>query len=256
MIIQAVLLKLPGRGKARFAQFYWRGIRLIFSVRVTVHGNLAAERPVVFIANHCSWLDIVTLGSVLPGCFVAKGAVAHWPVINLVAKLGRTIFVSRSRATVGREFETLSARLAAGDNIILFPEGTTSDGTRVLPFSSAFLMIAQAPAKPYVQPVTIVYDGLDGLPVRRRDRPGISWYGDMDLAPHVVIVGRRRGFHATIILNEPIAPGSYTNRKALSAALESQLASQAAALRQGRLVPATSNLHPNPLDTARQKAPD
>jgi 1-acyl-sn-glycerol-3-phosphate acyltransferase len=234
MPVQAVLLRVPGRGKERFARVYWRGVAFVFGLRLTVVGRLAGQRPVLFIANHCSWMDIVALGSALPGCFVAKGEIGRWPVISLVAKLGRTIFVSRSRGGVGAERNNLSQRLDAGDNVILFPEGTTSDGTRILPFSSAFLSIADAESKPWVQPVTIVYDGLDGLPVRRHERPEISWYGDMDLVTHYNGIGRRRRLHATIVLDEPIAAGSFPNRKVLAAALEARLARNAAGLRQGR----------------------
>jgi 1-acyl-sn-glycerol-3-phosphate acyltransferase len=234
MPVQAALLALPGRGKEQFARLYWRGVARILGLRVRVRGALAAQRPVLFVANHCSWLDIVALGSVLPACFVAKGDVATWPVISWVAKLGRTVFVTRNRASVGREQGALGARLALGDNIILFPEGTTSDGSRILPFATSFLALAEAPARPYVQPVTLVYDGLDGLPVRRGDRPEIAWYGDMSLAPHFLVLGRRRSIHATMILDAPIAPGAYAGRKALSAALEGMLAANAAALRQGR----------------------
>jgi len=130
----------------------------------------------------------------------------------------------------------MHARLAAGDNIILFPEGTTSDGVRILKFQSGFLAIAQAPAAPKIQVVTIVYDGLEGLPVRRRDRPEISWYGDMDMAGHFPRIGRRWMVHATIILDPPIDPAAFADRKALSTAIQSRLASNAAALRQGRKV--------------------
>jgi len=234
MPVQAVFLLLPGRCKERFAKFYWRGVARILGLRVSVTGILDTHRPVLFIANHSSWLDIVALGSVLPGCFVAKSAIANWPLVNWVARLGRTVFVSRNRTSVARERGVLADRLAAGDNIILFPEGTTSDGNRVLPFASAFLAVADDPARPYVQPVTLVYDGLDGLPVRRYDRPGISWYGDMDLASHFNRIGRRRSLHATIILDAAIAPGSFHNRKALSAALEARLALNAAMVRQSR----------------------
>jgi 1-acyl-sn-glycerol-3-phosphate acyltransferase len=237
MLIQSLLLVLPGRPKEIFARVYWRGVAAILGLNVTVHGVLTPRRPAVFIANHCSWIDIIALGSVLPGCFVAKADVAKWPLIGWVARLGRTVFVSRGRAGLERERASLEARLAAGDNIILFPEGTTSDGTRILRFQSSFLAIAAAPAKPVIQLVTIVYDGLDGLPVRRRDRPVISWYGDMDLATHYPGIGRHRSLHATIILDPEIPPGSYPNRKFLSAALETRLAANAAALRQGRAVP-------------------
>jgi 1-acyl-sn-glycerol-3-phosphate acyltransferase len=236
MLIQAVLLHLPGRAKERFAKNFWRGVAAILGVRLTIHGELTKSRPVVFVANHCSWIDIVALGSILPGCFIAKAEIARWPLISWIARLGRTVFVSRSKKTLGRERESLEARLAAGDNIILFPEGTTSDGTRILPFQSSFLAIAEAPARPVIQLVTIVYDGLDGLPVRRRDRPVISWYGDMDMASHYPGIGRHRSLHATVVMDQAIPAGSYANRKALSAALETRLAASAAALRQGRAV--------------------
>jgi 1-acyl-sn-glycerol-3-phosphate acyltransferase len=237
MPLQAVLLLLPGPGKQRFAMIYWRGVARALGLRISVIGSVEKHRPVLFVANHTSWLDIVALGAVLPGCFVAKADIAKWPFVSWVAKLGRTVFVTRSRASLGREQDVLGERLAAGDNIILFPEGTTSDGSRVLPFSSAFLALASTPAKPWVQPVTLVYDGMDGLPVRRGDRPDISWYGDMDMASHYNGVGRRCSLHATIVLDSAIAPGTFTHRKALSAALELQLAANAAALRQGRFAP-------------------
>lgn len=234
MLVQAAMLTLPGRGKERFAMTYWRGMARILGLRLTVIGTPDRHRPVLFIANHCSWLDIIALGSVLPGCFVAKADIAKWPVVSWVARLGRTIFVTRSRTSLTQEQETLSGRLSAGDNVILFPEGTTSDGTRVLPFSSAFFMLANTPAKPWVQPVTLVYDRLDDLPVRKCDRPDISWYGDMDMATHFNGIGRRHRLHATIVLDGAIAPGTFPHRKALSASIEAQLAQTAADLRQGR----------------------
>lgn len=232
--VQAMLLTRAGPGKARFAQTYWRGVAWILGLRLRVIGALPAARPVMFIANHSSWLDIVALGAVLPACFVAKGDVAGWPVVGLIARLGRTIFVSRARETVGQEQRELEHRLAAGDNILLFPEGTTSDGNRVLPFSSAFFTLAFCPAHPVVQPVAIVYDELDGLPVRRGDRAELAWYGDMALAPHFMQLERRGSFRATIVLGPPVPPGVHKNRKTLSAALEGWIAAAAAALRQGR----------------------
>ena len=234
MLVQAFLLLLPGRAKEKFARLYWRGIRRIFGMRITVIGAVSAQRPVLFVVNHSSWLDVIALGSVLPACFVAKSEIAGWPVFNVIAKLGRTVFVSRSKTGVNRERGDMLARLQAGDNLILFPEGTTSDGCRVLKFQSAFLGVAQSNAPPFIQPVTLVYDRIDGLPVRRRDRPALSWYGAMDLASHFPGIARLRSFHATLVLDAAIPPASYPNRKMLSAMLESRLAANAAALRQGR----------------------
>lgn len=236
MLIQVVFLLLPGRAKELFTPVYWQGICWILGLRLTVIGRPAEHRPVLYVANHCSWLDIIALGAVLPGCFIAKGEIAGWPFINWVTKLGRTIFVTRNRTQVARERAILEARLSAGDNIVLFPEGTTSDGSHILPFATSFLALADAPAKPFIQPVTLVFDGLDGLPVLYYDRPEISWYGDMELVPHFARIGRRRRIHATLILDAAIAPGTFADRKVLSAALEARISHNAAALRQHRAV--------------------
>lgn len=234
-LVQAPLLLLPGRGKVVWAQMYWRGAARILGLRIRLLGQVAAQRPVLFVSNHSSWLDIVALGATLPAIFVAKSEVGRWPGISLIAKLGRTLFVSRNRATVARETAALQARLAAGDNVILFPEGTTSDGNRVLPFAPAFLALADAPARPTVQAVSVVYDRLDNQPVRHWDRPEIAWYGDMDLATHFPPLGRRQSVRVSIMLGEPIPAGTYPSRKALAAALEAQIAANCAALRQGRV---------------------
>ena len=126
--------------------------------------------------NHSSWLDVVVLGGRVEACFIAKDEVRRWPLIGLVAKLGRTVFVSRARASTGRERDDMHARLVAGDNLILFPEGTTSDGSRVMDFRSSFLAAALAPVTadgrpPLLQPVSVVYDRLAGLPTGRSSRP-------------------------------------------------------------------------------------
>ncbi len=235
--VQSVLLVLPGRGKAWFARIYWRVMARILGVRLRLIGQRSDHRPTLFVANHCTWLDIVALGAALPGCFVAKAEIAKWPGIGLVAKLGRTIFVSRSRETLAHEQRVLENRLERGDNIILFPEGTTSDGNRILPFSSAFFTLAFGRAEPWVQPVTIVYDELENQQVRRGDRPLIAWYGDMDLVPHLTQLVRRRRLRATILFGEPLPPGSFANRKTICAALEQLISDNAAALRQGRALP-------------------
>ncbi|MGH7043969.1 MAG: 1-acyl-sn-glycerol-3-phosphate acyltransferase, partial [Acetobacteraceae bacterium] len=103
MPIQAVCLLLPGMAKVRFAQLYWRGIVRVLGVRVRVVGAPeVGSRPVLFVSNHSSWVDIGVLGGVLPGCFVAKGEIDNWPVIKWIARLGRTVFVSRRRNATGR----------------------------------------------------------------------------------------------------------------------------------------------------------
>lgn len=231
--VQLALIHLKGNAKQRLPMVYWSGVARILGLRLRVSGVVAdgAGRPVIFVANHCSWLDVVALGAVLPGCFVAKGEIAGWPGIKYIAAAGRTVFVSRRHHRTKHERNAMQTRLAQGDNLILFPEGTTSDGVRVMPFHPAFLALANDASAPIIQPVTIVYDQMDALPICRRNRPFVSWYGDMDIASHYARLGRHN-WRVSIVLDDPIEIAG--GRKALSAELETRIAAQAARMRQGR----------------------
>ena len=231
--IQCVLMLLPGQAKISFGCFYHRVLCWLIGLKVQVVGKVSDKPATLFLPNHTSWLDILVLGSVLRASFVSKSEVGQWPVIGFVAKLGRTVFVSRRRtSTVLREADTMRERLQAGDSLILFAEGTSNDGTRVLPFRSAFLAAA-ADAKA-VQPVSLVYDRLGGLPACRRDRPLFAWYGDMDIASHFWRIARRSGARATVLLHEPADPANLPDRKILTAAVSDVVAAGAAQLRQNR----------------------
>jgi lyso-ornithine lipid O-acyltransferase len=188
----------------------------------------------VFVSNHSSWLDIPVLGGKLETCFIAKDDVGRWPVISTVAKLGRTVFVSRQRISTARERDAINERLEEGDNLVLFPEGTTSDGSRVLPFRSSFFAVAEGEKPPLIQPVSVVYDRLAGLPTGRANRPLFAWYGDMDIASHFWRLAQHRGLRATVLLHGALDPASFPNRKALAAAVWSAVAEGAATLRQNR----------------------
>ncbi len=242
-LLQAVLVLLPGRPKVWFARLYWSVLCRLMGLRIRVIGRAARQgaggRPVVFVSNHSSWLDIVVLGGRLEACFVSKAEVSRWPVINLVAWLGRTVFVDRTRASIGRERQTMQERLRRGDNLILFPEGTSSDGSRVLPFRSTFFSLAKLPATedgkpPLVQPVSVVYDRLAYLPTGRATRAVFAWYGDMSLARHVWRLAQYRGLRATVLLHTPLDPAHFADRKALAQAAWAAVADGAATLRQNR----------------------
>lgn len=233
--VQAVCLLLPGRLWSRFARTYWRTMCWLLGIRVRLAGHEAEPgRPVVFVSNHSSWLDVPVLGGQLEVCFVSKDDVAHWPLVSTVAKLGRTIFISRQKAAIARERDLMLARLGQGDNLLLFPEGTTSDGSRVLPFRSGFFAVFEAGIRPLVQPVSVVYDRLDGLPTGRASRPLFAWYGDMDMLTHFWRLAQHRGLRATVLLHPPIDPALYSDRKALARATWSRVADGAATLRQNR----------------------
>ncbi len=267
-VVQSAMLVLPGRGKKLFARQYWSTVATLLGLRIRVLGRVAVHpapgqaagprRPVIFVCNHSSWLDVPVLGGRLLACFVAKEDVGRWPVVGTVARLGRTIFVSRQRRATGRERDDMRLRLAAGDDLILFPEGTSSDGSRVLPFHSSFFAAAKPNGAgeraclaevPLIQPVSVVYDRLGGMPVGRTARTVFSWYGDMDLASHFVRLGRWRGMRATILLHPVLDPAEFESRKALSTATWTAVAEGAAALRQNRM---DGRVDDSPVKTASQ----
>ena len=207
--VQAICLLLPGRAKVLFPRFYWAVFTRLLGMRVRLIGapaNHPGGRPVVFVSNHSSWVDVPVLGGKLETCFISKEDVARWPLVSTVAKLGRTVFVSRQRLSTGRERDAIQERLEAGDNLVLFPEGTTSDGSRVLPFRSSFFAVAEGENPPLIQPVSVVYDRLAGLPTGRANRPLFAWYGDMDIASHFWRLVQHRGLRASVMLHPPLDP--------------------------------------------------
>jgi lyso-ornithine lipid O-acyltransferase len=236
MPVQATFLLLPGRPKVAFARTYWAIFCRLLGMHVRLIGEPAhaAGGRVVFVSNHSSWIDIPVLGGRLDGCFVSKGEVGEWPLVRTIARLGRTLYVSRQRGSIRRERDDMRARLAEGDNLILFPEGTTSDGSRVMPFRSALFAAVEGPNPPLIQPVSVVYDRLAGLPTGRATRPLFAWYGDMDLASHYWRLARHLGLRVTVLLHTPLDPAAFPNRKAVSQAVWRVVADGAATLRQNR----------------------
>jgi len=167
---------------------YHRFVCIILGIRVRVHGQRSTVTPTLYVCNHVSYLDIEVLGGLIPGSFVAKAEVATWPFFSTLAKAQRTIFIERRTGKTSTSRDQMMNRLNTGDNLMLFPEGTSSDGTRVLPFRSALFGVAQLRRddKPItVQSVAIAYTRLDGIPLGRYWRPLFAWFGDLDLVPHL-----------------------------------------------------------------------
>ena len=139
------LLKIIFVKKANgLPQIFHAGVLKIFGLQITQLGSMRSERPTFFISNHISYLDIFVLGAVIDGSFVAKAEVSKWPIVGFMAKLQRTIFIERQRrSSTGEQRNMLRLRLEESDNVILFPEGTSHDGARVLSFKSALFAAAE-----------------------------------------------------------------------------------------------------------------
>lgn len=217
--VQAGALAARSSLSERLPKVYHRLCARILGIRIVVRGRRLRDRPVLFVANHISYLDITVLGALMSGCFVAKSEVASWPFFGLLAKLQRTVFVHRRRSAVGRHGDEIGDRLAAGDNLILFPEGTSGDGTRVLPFKSALLAAAERRVGDQslkVQPVSIAYTRLNGVPLGRGLRPFFAWYGDMELGPHLWTQAALGRLTVVVEFHPPTTIEETASRKALA----------------------------------------
>ncbi len=225
----AVWLDLPLR--RRIPRHYHRMVCAMIGIRVHEVGRRMREHPLLLVANHSSWLDISVITAVAPVVFVAKSEIARWPVIGLLARLQRTVFVDRSRRHKTRDVNAeIAQRLADGDPVVLFGEGTSSDGNRVLPFRSALigsardaLAEAEHTSRVWIQPLSLAYTHMHGLPLARHDRPRVAWYGKMSMAPHLAGLARHGGVDVSVTWGEPVAFDEQSDRKQVARALEAQV---------------------------------
>jgi len=234
MPVQAALLIAKSPASRRLPLAYHRLCCRILGIALERRGLLSNHRPTLFVANHTSYLDITILGASIEGSFVSKAEVARWPIFGWLAKLQRSIFVERSdRVGAARQRDAVRRRLEEGDNLILFPEGTSSDGIHILPFKTA-LFAAAEDERVVVQPVSVAYRLLDGIPLGRFYRPFFAWYGDMAMAPHLwkaLGLGRLTvvvQFHAPVRLKE------LSSRKALAEYCRAEVTRGLAAALAGR----------------------
>jgi 1-acyl-sn-glycerol-3-phosphate acyltransferase len=230
MPVQAIGLLLHQRWVTSFPRFYHRCCCRILGLRVRRIGEPVTARPVLFAANHVSYLDITIFGSLIAGSFIAKREVARWPLFGWLAKLQRSVFIDRQIRSTAEQRDSIAGRLAAREALILFPEGTSGDGNRVLPFKSALFSVAdQAASGPVtVQPVSIAYTRLDGMPIGRRFRPLFAWYGAMAMAPHLWRVLGLGTIEVVVEFHPPTTLAACGSRKTLARYCEARVAPAAA----------------------------
>jgi 1-acyl-sn-glycerol-3-phosphate acyltransferase len=238
MPFQALAIAFGSPLATRIPLVYHDLVLRILGIRIDRRGHLCEDRPTLFVANHASYMDIEILGAVLPASFVAKIEVKAWPLFGILARLQRTVFVDRQVRTARNQRDSLTTRLAAGENLILFPEGTSNDATFLQPFKSALfgaaeLWVADRPVT--VQPVSLAYVRLDGVPVTRRLRPLYAWYGDMTLARHMwTLIGLGRT-EVVVQFHAPVTIERFGSRKKLAEYCAAVIAEGVAAANAGRL---------------------
>jgi len=156
-----------------------------FSLQYTVKGQMSSDRPTLYLANHVSYLDIFVLGSEVPGFFIAKSEVANWPVLGALAKMQNTLFFERKGVRIKEQLQVMASHFNQKGNLILFPEGTSTEGEHVEPFKSSLLQsVEMADADVIIQPVTLAYTQYENKPMNKIIRDHYAWYADMPFAPH------------------------------------------------------------------------
>jgi 1-acyl-sn-glycerol-3-phosphate acyltransferase len=243
MPVQALLVRRGSPRARTFPHWYHRRLCRLLGIRIHVEGTLVRDRPVLLVANHTSWLDIPVLSAVAPVSFVAKKEVGSWPFVSSLARLQRTVFVDRTRRTTvaGTAGEMLD-RLKGGDTLVLFAEGTSSDGNRVLPFMTSLFGAAtargsgegQAVPDAAVQSIAIVYTHLHGVPLGRADRPLVGWYGDMEMQSHAWELLKAGPLDVRIRIGPPVPLASFADRKALARRSEGEVRESVVRILRGR----------------------
>ncbi|RVT82613.1 1-acyl-sn-glycerol-3-phosphate acyltransferase [Rhodobacteraceae bacterium CCMM004] len=184
----------------------------------------AMSGPGAIVANHASWLDIFALNAADRVYFVSKDEVAGWPGIGWLARATGTLFIRRDRREAAAQSREMTARLAAGHRLLFFPEGTSTDGRRVLPFRTTLFSAFYAPGLPdglEVQPVTLDYRAPEGA-----DPRFYGWWGDMSFGGHLlkVLAAPRQGT-VTVVRHPPVAAAAAADRKALARRCEAAVRS-------------------------------
>jgi len=200
----------------------------VFNIKIKHLGENAhrKNRPVIYLSNHISYLDVLVLGSFLDGCFVAKSEVASWPGFGFLAKLQKTIFIVRERRALMASRQSIADAMNKDYDIILFPEGTSTDGWGVMPFKAGLLGIFfpddKTNAGDYdvidnalIQPVAVKHVKTNGITLtkNRQDlRDTYAWYGDMELIPHLWGLAQTKSTEVEVHLLDSLSPKDFTHR--------------------------------------------
>lgn len=218
--VQLVAMALRHPVRTRLPRWWHRVACFAIGIRVHAHGALATDRPLLLVSNHVSWKDIMVLGSLADVVYIAKSEVKTWPIFGQFAWLQRSVFIERERrGETGRQISDVAARLNAGEIVVLFAEGTTSDGNRVLEFKSALFGAASA-ALPFtagrtvlIQPVAIAYTRVHGMPMGRYHRPIAAWPGDVALVPSLAGVLKEGALDVDVSFGEAVRFTAESRRK-------------------------------------------
>ena len=197
-----------------FYNFFHHVCCIIFSMRVSVEGEMSREAPTLYLSNHISYLDIFVLGAKLPGYFIAKSEVANWPVLGPLAKMQNTLFFERKGNKIRSQLNIMSKHFDQRKNLILFPEGTSTEGEHVEPFKSSLLQsVEQANETVTIQPVTVAYTHYKDAPMDKVRRDQYAWYAKMPFSSHFFYALGLRQSRVKVIFHPVVTLSDFETRK-------------------------------------------
>ncbi|AVA20144.1 MULTISPECIES: lysophospholipid acyltransferase family protein [unclassified Rhizobium] len=239
--LQILCLRFDWKPRRYLPRYWHRIICHCLGVRIHIVGELERRRPLMLAANHASWLDILVLSAVADVAFIAKSEVRDWPIFGLFAQWQKSVFIEREqKRKTGDQVSEIAERMADGEIMVLFPEGTTSDGNRLLEVKSSLFGAAAAalPKTPdavvHVQPVAVAYTRVHGVAMGRYYRPIAAWPGDIELVPHLKGIFACGAIDVDVCFGEAVDYRADTNRKEVSATVARRIRAMLASRLLGR----------------------
>ena len=210
-----------------FNKYYFKIACFILGIRVKIRtGKIIKSKHLLIVSNHISYFDIFALGSVLKVNFVAKKDVSKWPVFGLISRLGNTVFISREKSSADVQIDLLEKELLKRKiPLIIFPEGTSSEGNEVLPFKSSMFYMFEKYMKSdldlsdniQIQPISIAYTYNGKEKLNSETRKTYAWYiKEQSLTDHLINALKHSPFTVEIIIHDPVNIKDFNNRKDLS----------------------------------------
>lgn len=216
MFLIVFVIALPFGGRFFMARHWHKACLKIFGVQLSINGSMSKKAPILYVANHVSYIDILALGSLLTGSFVSKAEVRKWPMFGWLSTLQNTVFINRRSREIKIQLKELSQRVQSAQNLIIFPEGTSTNGKAVKPFKSSLFAICELHPELSIQSIALKYLDKDGLPLTDGERDQYAFYSDFPFGAHFWGMLQGRGLTIEIHFGHLLDSDSRSNRKQLA----------------------------------------
>lgn len=218
-LLPVFLFRWQQRVHQRSMQTYFTCCLWLFGLKVNIDNQLQTQpKKALYVSNHCSYLDIFVLGAYLPVKFTPKSDIASWPFVGWVVSLSGAVFIDRRASQVKKQQSMLEKSFAQGNQLMLFAEGTTSNGAEILPFKSSLFSIAFLVENIQVVPVCLQYTHLNHEKVNKESLDQIAWYADMTMGNHFWNMLKQNNVGVKLDVLPVVEPKKFSGRKELALA--------------------------------------